>query len=315
MSSGANVKVQVSAVDALGVESALSNELVFRTVASVNVGGGSTRPIGNLGAPTSSQKTGSVVAGSVVELMGPDDADIYYTTDGSTPTVNSEKYTAPIVITEDMTIKAISVKGNVVSSVTTYEYVIRGAKISWKKDASATRYLAVTSDFARPDDAITRYEMIDALNLLLDLELVPTDKNLTDVDLSHKAVVELFIGVGIIDGFPDGTFKGDNGLTRAEFVKIISIITGVEASDEKSEYSDTDGHWAEGFITEFTKLGYLKGYEDGSFRPDAEMTRAEFTAIVNRIVPIRTTFTPHSFKDIDVNHWANSDIQNAYLLK
>ena len=264
---------------------------------------------------TASQKSGTVAVNSVVELMGPDGADIYYTTDGSTPTINSNKYSKPIVITEDMTIKVITAKGNQISNVTTLAYTVRDANVSWKANVSAIRYLAVTASNARPDAVITRYEMIEALGLLLDLESVPISSNLTDVDTAHKPIVELFIGVGIIDGFPDGTFKGNEGLTRAEFVKIMSIILGIGDNDSKSLFSDTIGHWAEGRIAEFTKLSYVEGYGDGSFRPDAKMTRAEFAAIVNRIIKSNTVPAPHTFDDLSNNHWANSDIQNAYLIK
>ena len=314
MSSGATVKVKVSAYDAAGNESELSDELSFRTTAS-SIGGGGGGGTGRPAAPTMSQRPGQVVVGSVVEITGPEGADIYYTTDGSTPTASSEKYTKPIEITEDMTIKAIAVKSNISSNVATAVYSVRDAKISWKKDVTSIRYLAVTATEARPDAVITRYEMIDALNLLLDLEVVPVDKDLSDIDEAHKAVIELFVGAGIIEGFPDNSFKGNEGLTRAEFVKIMSIITGIKDGGAKSEFEDVDGHWAEGFIAEFTKLGYLKGYEDGSFRPDGKMTRAEFTAIVNRIIKSKNSPKPHTFEDLTDAHWANADIQNSYLLK
>ena len=121
------------------------------------------------------------------------------------------------------------------------------------------------------------------------------------------------IGAGIIDGFEDGTFRGEQGLTRAEFVKVMAIVLGAGESEGESKYSDCSGHWAEGWIAAFTKQGYLYGYEDGTFRPDQQMTRAEFVAIINRIIGKKKEQVPPRLSDLQPGHWAYADIMAAYM--
>lgn len=124
--------------------------------------------------------------------------------------------------------------------------------------------------------------------------------------------VAYFQSANVIDGFEDGTFKGEQGLTRAEFVKIMINILKLDIKDGKSTFNDMSGYWSEKYIAEFTKLGYLKGYDDGTFKPDMRMTRAEFVAIINRIIKAKTTSVPQVFTDLPSTHWAYNDIMATY---
>ena len=56
-----------------------------------------------------------------------------------------------------------------------------------------------------------------------------------------------------------------------------------EDADETAEYSDIDGHWAADEISRVAELGWVKGYTDGTFRPNQQITRAEAMAVINRI--------------------------------
>ncbi len=266
--------------------------------------------------PAASTSSGEVLSGSQITLSsGYYAGKIYYTTDGSMPTTNSTLYTGePIEITENTTIKMIVVFAGTPSDVVTYTYTVRAPKITEKENASTAQYIkAHSTNLFEPDIAITRYEMIESLAALYDIEKSPTAKSFPDVDDAHRDLVSLFVGAGIIGGFPDGTFGGERGLTRAEFVKTMSLILGLDIKDETSDFGDMSGHWAEKYVAEFAKLGYVGGYPDHTFMPDAQMTRAEFVTVINRIIGIKAASASPVFDDLPSDHWAFGAIMAAYL--
>ena len=73
---------------------------------------------------------------------------------------------------------------------------------------------------------------------------------------------------------------------------------------------DVSGHWAEPQITDWTARGLIKGYEDGSFKPDNTITRAEFIALINRSFEFREE-AAISFSDMALSNWAYSEIAKA----
>ena len=76
-------------------------------------------------------------------------------------------------------------------------------------------------------------------------------------------------------------------------------------------FPDTKGHWAEETVTYMADNGYINGYEDGSFRPDNQITRAEFAAIMARILGENTPYQG-SFADVSASAWYAEAVQCAY---
>ena len=123
----------------------------------------------------------------------------------------------------------------------------------------------------------------------------------------------------IIKGYPDGTFKPNKSITRAEFAVIASkYIKDPKATDET--FSDVPmNHWAKDAIVKVKAEGLISGYPDGTFKPDAPITRAEAVSIVNRMFDrvadgefVREhRFEIKSFKDLVENHWAYYKIFEA----
>ena len=131
----------------------------------------------------------------------------------------------------------------------------------------------------------------------------------SDVDEKYSDLVKLFTGASIIDGYEDQTFRGDKGITRAELVKILSIMLKTEKSSEKTNFIDIEGHWAEEYINAFAASKYILGYPDGSFKPDNNISRAEFVVIINRIIKL-TAEPTENLTDIE-KHWAYNEIAIA----
>ncbi|SDD59424.1 S-layer homology domain-containing protein [Paenibacillus sp. UNCCL117] len=254
-----------------------------------------------------------VAKNSILKLTAPGGQIIYYTTDGSTPTKKSKVYKeGSIVITGKMTIKAITDKDD---RVITISYEVEPAKYEWKKNAAEVKYIAGYDDKAfKPDAAITRYELLDALAPLLDKEKVSVTHLFQDVTGAAKANVAFFASAGIIDGYEDGTFGGERGLTRAEFVAMMSRVLKLDVrSQGETVLTDVAGHWSEWYVNAFTKAGYVDGFPDGTFQPDSEISRAQAVVVINRIIGAKKQpdAAPARFDDLTPDHWAFEDIMSA----
>ena len=141
----------------------------------------------------------------------------------------------------------------------------------------------------RPEGSITRAEVSTIFFRLLTDE--SRDKfwsqtnDYTDVpaDAWYNNAVSTLSNAGILDGYEDGTFRPDGNITRAEFATITARF--LEASyDGGNRFPDIDGHWAAEYINEAANAGIVDGYEDGTFRPQQNITRAEAVTMVNRTV-------------------------------
>jgi hypothetical protein len=88
---------------------------------------------------------------------------------------------------------------------------------------------------------------------------------------------------GIISGFPDGTFRPSEGVTRAQAAKVIVLAKGMQPVNNATPiFSDVPAnHWAAEDIKAAADAGIVKG-SDGAFRPDAQMTRAEAVVMIMR---------------------------------
>ncbi|WP_160499501.1 immunoglobulin-like domain-containing protein [Paenibacillus dendrobii] len=125
-----------------------------------------------------------------------------------------------------------------------------------------------------------------------------------DAEGSHLAYIK---------GYPDGTFKPEKSLTRAEMATMLSRIgTGKAGILEPVDYPDmTATHWAKDAVTEMTKTGLMKGFPDGRFGPEQSITRAEMAAIVTRWLGLKEaagTTAASDIKDIQ-GHWAEKDLK------
>lgn len=139
----------------------------------------------------------------------------------------------------------------------------------------------------RPESPITRAETAMMLYQLLTeerlAEIQTTEHSFSDMDADDwycEAVATMANG-GYIMGYEDGTFGGNRPITRAEFVAILVRFIGAE--DVVCNFADVpDNHWAYRYIATATEAGWIAGFEDGTFRPDQSITRAEVMAIINR---------------------------------
>lgn len=107
--------------------------------------------------------------------------------------------------------------------------------------------------------------------------------------------VDVLSSLGVISGYPDGTFKPDRIVTRAEMAKLIVAALGLEkfATATTSKYPDmTAAPWAQGFVAYGTSLGFISGYPDGTFKPNNTVTYEEACSMIVRALGYTSEFLP-----------------------
>lgn len=111
----------------------------------------------------------------------------------------------------------------------------------------------------------------------------------SDVDATTtrgQAIYKL-VKAGVVLGYPDGTFRPDAEITRAELCKIVNLIFGYTEKEENDPgFSDVTGDWYYDYVMAAKKAGYVKGYDDGTFRPDNKITREETATILTRVANV-----------------------------
>lgn len=137
----------------------------------------------------------------------------------------------------------------------------------------------------KPGDSITRAETAMFFFRLLKDRNTEAQNDYPDVRLGawYAEAVRTLTGTGIITGYPDGTFRGDRAITRAEFTAIAMRFAHV--TEGVCSFTDVaDTFWAKGLIASAAACGWITGCPDGTFRPEQTITRAEAAAIVNRML-------------------------------
>lgn len=141
----------------------------------------------------------------------------------------------------------------------------------------------------RPNANISRAEVATIFFRLLKSDI--RDGNLTaDNDFSdvsdgqwHNKAISTMAKLGIVKGRRADRFDPDASITRAEFAAICARFN-TKPVENSGSFSDISGHWAENEIERAAAFGWISGYPDGTFRPDARITRAEAMTMINRVL-------------------------------
>jgi hypothetical protein len=117
----------------------------------------------------------------------------------------------------------------------------------------------------------------------------------------------------LVQGYPDGTFRPDQPITRAEFLVMLVKALGLKGGEAALPFTDRDkiGPWAREAVAIAVQEGIVTGYADGTFRPDAYITRAEMAVMIARALgmavgaEIRTAFAD----DQEIPAWAKGAVE------
>lgn len=169
---------------------------------------------------------------------------------------------------------------------------------NWKEDETPvlekgdhSAYIIGYKDgYVRPNRNISRAEVATIFFRLLTDEArekywssTNNYSDVKDTDWCNNAISTLS-NMGILKGDKDGRFRPNDPVTRAEFAAIAARFSD-GAADDYADFSDVPkDYWASKEIAKAARLGWIKGYKDGTFHPKSNITRAEAMTLVNRVL-------------------------------
>ncbi|SCX75967.1 S-layer homology domain-containing protein [Alkaliphilus peptidifermentans] len=230
-----------------------------------------------------------------------------------------------------------------VSYNSTYEYQVRAVKDGYHSDLSnnvlATTGTAPSSGSSErerdensgstpstggsgstPSTGSTKQPPVSSTEEVIETEVIDEEPareikvNLTDI-AGHWAedYIKELVALGAIGGYSDGTFRPENNITRAEFVKIIVEAFKLEAKVGKV-FEDTKDHWAKDYIATAQAHGIINGYNDTTFGPNDFITREQMVLIVIRAAKLDIVSGENKFTDSEaISSWAKDVIYTANI--
>lgn len=174
----------------------------------------------------------------------------------------------------------------------------------------------------KPDGNITREELATILYRVSNdaSAVVASGDKFNDVSADRWSAnaIEFMASKKVVNGYEDGSFKPENNLTRGEFAAMIARFANLTDTAASRTFSDVDSsYWGFKNIMALNKAGYINGYEDGTFRPEANVTRAEVMTVINKIIGRSAdasyvkSLDNNKFSDLDKNAWYYVDVMEA----
>ncbi|QNK58427.1 S-layer homology domain-containing protein [Paenibacillus sp. PAMC21692] len=136
-----------------------------------------------------------------------------------------------------------------------------------------------------------------------------------DVSADHWAsdAIKRVQAAGLMEGYPDGTFRPERILTRAEMATFAFNFLQLTKANDKLYPDVADSHWAHDIITALTQEGLMGGYPNGTFQPEKDLSRAEAVSLINRLFDRGPLYgvSGSIWSDVSEGHWAFHDIMEA----
>jgi hypothetical protein len=135
---------------------------------------------------------------------------------------------------------------------------------------------------------------------------------LTDI-AGHWAYdnIKKLVDLGVISGYPDGSFKPDNNITRAEFATV--LVKALQVENESGRiFADTAAHWAKEYIATAASNGIISGYDPHTFGPDDLLNREQMAVMIANATKLSPSSEKHQFADSGrVSTWAEASLSAA----
>ncbi|WP_195445530.1 S-layer homology domain-containing protein [Peptoniphilus harei] len=204
------------------------------------------------------------------------------------------------------------------------EVKIAGQEAKVTAEVNSPSYIAGYPDGTfKPGKEVTRAEavrmFVSLVNNGKELPKNPTTKFKDANNKWYSDEINFAVSKGFISGYSDGTFKPNQGITRAEFAQMIAVFVK-DGYPGSSNFKDVKGHWASHAIDQLYGNKTIKGFPDGTFKPDQKLTRAEAVTVLNSVFGRNTKATSFAnvntsslrkFYDVPMSHWAYYEIIDA----
>lgn len=204
------------------------------------------------------------------------------------------------------------------------EVKIAGQEAKVTAEVNSPSYIAGYPDGTfKPGKEVTRAEavrmFVSLVNNGKELPKNPTTKFKDANNKWYSDEINFAVSKGFISGYSDGTFKPNQGITRAEFAQMIAVFVK-DGYPGSSNFKDVKGHWASNAIDQLYGNKTIKGFPDGTFKPDQKLTRAEAVTVLNSVFGRNTKATSFAnvntsslrkFSDVPMSHWAYYEIVDA----
>lgn len=204
------------------------------------------------------------------------------------------------------------------------EVKIAGQEAKVTAEVNSPSYIAGYPDGTfKPGKEVTRAEAVRMfVSLVNNGKELPKNQTTKFKDANNKWYsdeINFAVSKGFISGYSDGTFKPNQGITRAEFAQMIAVFVK-DGYPGSSNFKDVKGHWASNAIDQLYGNKTIKGFPDGTFKPDQKLTRAEAVTVLNSVFGRNTKATSFAnvntsslrkFSDVPMSHWAYYEIIDA----
>lgn len=204
------------------------------------------------------------------------------------------------------------------------EVKIAGQEAKVTAEVNQPSYIAGYPDGTfKPGKEVTRAEAVRMfVSLVNNGKELPKNSTTNFKDANNKWYsdeINFAVSKGFIKGYSDGTFKPNQGITRAEFAQMIAVFVK-DGYPGSSNFKDVKGHWASHAIDQLYGNKTIKGFPDGTFKPDQKLTRAEAVTVLNSVFGRNTKATSFAnvntsslrkFSDVPMSHWAYYEIIDA----
>lgn len=202
--------------------------------------------------------------------------------------------------------------------ITYVDGLLKGIELL-EKEIHFNYVIGYTDGTIRPGNNISRAEVATIFfRLLTDEAREQYNKTTTSYsDIKDGAwccrAVATLTNAGVINGYTDGTFRPNAPITRAELATIIARFAKLDVNTKT--FSDITGHWAQKNIELAVGNGWINGYDDGTFRPNNNITRAETFAMINRVLDRQTESVSDLLPTSDMNMWSDNMDADAWYYK